>query len=96
MTQRYVEVSEDAMKRVVGWIVKAFEAFYGDYPMMVENETEEIFKRFNQNKSNQAIISPFNAALDRAKNIENLKKVASSFRQDDFGFLLVDGAWIDT
>ncbi len=76
--------------------MKAFEAFYGDYPMMVEVETEEIVKRFNQNKSNQAIISPFNAALDREKNIENLKKVFSSFRQDGFGFLLVDGAWIDT
>ena len=60
--------------------MKACEVFYSDYQRIIEVETEEIVKRFKQNKSNQAIISTFNAALDREKNIENLKKVFSSFR----------------
>jgi hypothetical protein len=81
---------------VVNPIMKTYEALYSDFGMIIEVEMETIVERFNQNKMHQAIVSPFNAALDREKNLENLKKVTSSFRQDDFGSLIVDGAWIDT
>ena len=71
---------------------KAYEAFYSDFPMIVEIPASAISEHFRQNDRNIAIATTFDGNLDREVNIKSLKSLSSRLRKQ-VGIVYADAAW---
>ena len=73
-------------------MMKAYEAFYSDFPMIVEIPASDISEHFHQSDRNIAIATTFDGNLDRKVNIKNLKSLSSRLRKR-VGIVYADASW---
>ena len=73
--------------------MKAYEAFYSDFPMIVEIPASAISEHFHQSDRNIAIATTFDGSLDREVNIKNLKSLSSRLRKQ-VGIVYADASWV--
>jgi len=80
----------------------AYKKYYDEYPMIVEIKMSRVLKHFTQEKYPVGIITAFrgdinpdNPVAARKKNIANNKELASFLRGKGYGFVYVDGGWIE-
>ncbi len=71
---------------------KAYEAYYSDFPMIVEIPAAAISEHFRENDRNIAIATTFDGSLRREVNIKNLKSLSSRLRKQ-VGIVYADAAW---
>lgn len=76
--------------------MQSFKSFFNEHKdYIVEVKMSRVLKHFSQEKYPVGIITAFRGDLDRKTNVINNKKLASFLRSKDYGFVYVDGAWIE-
>tara|TARA_Y100000296_G_scaffold85845_1_gene123762 strand:- start:54 stop:635 length:582 start_codon:yes stop_codon:yes gene_type:complete len=75
--------------------VKTYKQFYRDFQYITEIKMSRVLKHFTQEEYPVGIITAFRGGLDRKTNISNNKSLASFLRSKNYGFVYVDGAWIE-
>ena len=81
--------------------MKTFEQFYSEHNYLVEIKMSRVLKHFTQEEYPVGIITAFRFAdvndneISREENVANNKSLASFLRSKDYGFVYVDGAWIE-
>ena len=76
--------------------MQSFKSFLGEHKdYIVEVKMSRVLKHFSQEEYPVGIITAFRGDLDRKTNVANNKKLASFLRSKDYGFVYVDGAWIE-
>ena len=63
--------------------------------IITEVKMSRVLKHFTQQEYPVGIITAFRGDLDRKDNVTNNKSLASFFRSKKYGFVFVDGAWIE-
>ena len=76
--------------------MQSFKSFLGEHKdYIVEVKMSRVLKHFSQEEYPVGIITAFRGDLDRKTNVANNKKLASFLRSKDYGFVYVDGGWIE-
>ena len=81
--------------------MKTYKQFYRDFQYITEIKMSRVLKHFNQEEYPVGIITAFRFAdinkkvISREENVANNKSLASFFRSKKYGFVYVDGAWIE-
>ena len=81
--------------------MKTYKQFYRDFQYITEIKMSRVFKHFTQEEYPVGIITAFRFAdinkkvISREENVANNKSLASFFRSKKYGFVYVDGAWIE-
>ena len=81
--------------------MKTYKQFYRDFQYITEIKMSRVFKHFTQEEYPVGIITAFRFAdinkkvISREENVANNKSLASFLRSKDYGFVYVDGAWIE-
>ena len=63
--------------------------------IITEVKMSRVLKHFTQQEYPVGIITAFRGDLDRKDNVTNNKSLASFFRSKKYGFVFVDGQWIE-
>ena len=81
--------------------MKTYKQFYRDFQYITEIKMSRVLKHFNQEEYPVGIITAFRfqdidkKVISRKENVANNKSLASFFRSKKYGFVYVDGAWIE-
>jgi len=75
--------------------MKTYKQFYREYQSIVEIKMSRVLNHFTQKEYPVGIITAFRGDSDRKTNVANNKSLASFLRGKKYGFVYVDGAWIE-
>ena len=76
--------------------MKTYNTFLKEYNNIItEIKMSRVLKHFTQQEYPVGIITAFRGDLERKDNVANNKSLASFLRNKDYGFVYVDGAWIE-
>ena len=76
--------------------MKTYNTFLKEYNNIItEIKMSRVLKHFTQQEYPVGIITAFRGDKERKDNVANNKSLASFLRNKDYGFVYVDGAWIE-